>query len=76
MPPGAWGERGSTTVGEVPFARDLLPKIITLCDFQIARCDCWIEELVHALYGYRMWPEGAMFILDWPGKSYEPRISE
>jgi hypothetical protein len=74
LPPGAWSERGSTTVGEVPFASELLPQIIELCDTQIERCDCWIEELVQALYGYQRWPEGMMFILDWPGKSYEPQL--
>lgn len=76
LPPGAWSERGSTTTGEVPFAHELLPQIVALCDLQIERCDCLIEEHVQVLYGYRSWPEGTMFILDWPGKSYEPRLSE
>lgn len=76
MPPGSWGERGSTTVGKVPFSSDLVPEIIKLCDLQIDRCDFWIEELVHALYGYRTWPDGTMFILDWPGKSSAPRLSD
>lgn len=51
MPPGSWSERGSTPTGEVPFARELLPQIIELCEHQIDRCDCWIDELVQELYG-------------------------
>lgn len=74
MPPGSWSERGSTTTGEIPFARELLPQIIKLCSAQINRCDCRIEELVQVLYGYRSWPKGTMFILDWPGRSFEPVI--
>jgi hypothetical protein len=73
MPPGAWGERGSTTIGTIAFSSELLPRIIELCDVQIGRCACWIEELVESLYGYRSWPEGTMFILDWPGKSFAPQ---
>lgn len=76
MPPGSWDERGSTTVGKVPFSSDLLPAIIELCDVQTERCDCLIEELVHSLYGYRTWPEGTMFILDWPGKSFAPQLPD
>lgn len=74
MPPGSFSERGSTAVGKVPFSHDLLPQITKLCDVQIERCDCWIDQLVQALYGYRTWPNGTMFILDWPGKSFAPEI--
>jgi hypothetical protein len=68
MPPGAWGEddEGSATVGRVPFDPAVVPEIRQLCDLQAERADGWVGELVGRLYGYRTWPEGMMFPLDWP----------
>jgi len=75
MPPGSFHERGSSTVGTIPYSRDLLPGIVELCDLQADRCSCWIDELLDSLYGYRAWPPGSMCLLDWPSKSFGPQMA-
>jgi hypothetical protein len=66
LPPGSWGERGSATVGTVPWAREVVEDAASLCEVQIDRLGARVEELVEGLYGGREWPEGTQLPLDYP----------
>jgi hypothetical protein len=65
-PPGAWSERGSATVGLIPWSKEVVGDAVTLCDHQTERLGERIEELVAELYGGQEWAEGAQIQLDYP----------
>jgi hypothetical protein len=68
LPPGAYHETGNATVGRIPYDSQLVGEIAALCDLQAERAAGVISDFVARLYGYREWPEGTMFHLDFPAR--------